>query len=273
MEVIINSIYIWIFLVGILVLGCVVSHLCKKGYYAALTHRGYKMSAVFDFIGTPVHEAGHAMMCVVFGFKIKKVVWYKPDKTNGTLGYVSFSYTKYRLVNAIGGFFTSIGPLFSGSIVIALLMWLMTPDLFATFMTGVASDNTYTAVSIANVATFYGSILWSNFVCLFAASNLINVWWYLFIFLALSIARHMALSGMDIRNGLNGLLILSLILLAVSLVLGIISISFQTTVALYALWLSGIIMSFVCMAIIMNLILLVGAWIVKGILYALPTKH
>ena len=40
------------------------------------------------WLGTPLHELGHALFCLIFRHKIEDIKFFKPDKVNGTLGYV-----------------------------------------------------------------------------------------------------------------------------------------------------------------------------------------
>ncbi|MBQ2734520.1 MAG: hypothetical protein IJF33_01675, partial [Clostridia bacterium] len=61
---------------------------------------GSGASRIFDVtatIGTPIHELGHALMCPLFGHKIKKMRLWLPTAQDGTYGFVEHSYSKRNL--------------------------------------------------------------------------------------------------------------------------------------------------------------------------------
>ena len=50
---------------------------------------GAKFDIIFTgWIGTPIHELGHAAFCVLFRHKITEMKLYNPNPTDNTLGYV-----------------------------------------------------------------------------------------------------------------------------------------------------------------------------------------
>lgn len=80
-----------------------------------------------SFIGTPIHELSHAIMCLIFGHKIQKIVLWQPSSYDGTLGYVSHTYHPRNLYHKLGNLFIGIGPIFGGMGVILLMMSLCFP--------------------------------------------------------------------------------------------------------------------------------------------------
>lgn len=77
------------------------------------------------WLGTAVHECGHAFFCIIFRHKIVEMKLFKPDSEEGTLGYVSHQYDKKSLYQNIGNFFIGIGPIISGTLVICLASYLL----------------------------------------------------------------------------------------------------------------------------------------------------
>src|SRR5690349_15781630 len=65
---------------------------------------------LFGWLGTSIHEIGHAIFHSLFGHHIVEFQPYKPD-ASGTLGYVKFTYNQNSLYQQIGMFFAAIGPI------------------------------------------------------------------------------------------------------------------------------------------------------------------
>ncbi len=65
-------------------------------------------------IGGPVHELAHAIACLLFGLRIRKLALFAPDAITGQLGYVEFSYSPFSLRNSIGLLVQGIAPLLAG---------------------------------------------------------------------------------------------------------------------------------------------------------------
>ena len=53
---------------------------------------GYKGILLTAWLGTPIHEFGHAAMCITFGHKINKIKLLQLNSPDGTLGFVEHSY-------------------------------------------------------------------------------------------------------------------------------------------------------------------------------------
>lgn len=80
---------------------------------------------LFGWLGTSVHEAGHALFALIFGHKIKEIKLFKPDPKAGTLGYVNHTYNKKNFYQQIGNFFIGIGPILMCTLLLYLLTWLL----------------------------------------------------------------------------------------------------------------------------------------------------
>jgi hypothetical protein len=94
---------------------------------------GRKGILVTAWIGTPVHELGHLLMCYVFRHKITKFKLFSRKAKDGTLGYVNHGWNPKSLYQNIGNFFIGMGPIFSGTAALIIGMYLMLPDSFARF--------------------------------------------------------------------------------------------------------------------------------------------
>ena len=114
---------------GVIVLCGLAVALCEF-LFLRLMGRGVggKIVKVTSIVGTPVHELGHALMCLLFGHKITDMKLWDVHATDGTLGYVTHSYNPKNPYKQLGNLFIGVGPVFSGLAVITLLLWLCFPD-------------------------------------------------------------------------------------------------------------------------------------------------
>ena len=244
--------------VGVLVIFGLLISVCRRAFCRATGRTGNKILLATGIVGTPIHELSHALMCLIFGHKIKQIKLYQPSSTDGTLGFVAHSYNKKNIYHQIGNFFIGIAPIICGSGVLFLLMHLLTPELSLEMWDslGYASDG-----SVGSYFEFVGRFLTS----LFDASNFANASWWIFIVLAVMISSHMELSGPDIKSGAIGFSFIAILLLIFDALLYLISPyvldSVTSAMVSFALPVAG----FLTISVIFLLILLIFALIVKGI--------
>ena len=82
-------------------------------------NRSYLILDFFNLVGTPVHEIGHLLFGLIFGYKIDQICLYRTTKkalhSGGTLGFVKMHHENrsflQKLQGDFGQFFISIGPL------------------------------------------------------------------------------------------------------------------------------------------------------------------
>lgn len=80
---------------------------------------------LFAWLGTSVHELGHAFFALLFGHKITDIQLFSPKGEGGSLGYVSHSYNKRNLFQRIGNFFIGIGPILFGTLLLFVLLFFL----------------------------------------------------------------------------------------------------------------------------------------------------
>ena len=126
-ELFINSFNQLIAILGIfLIFGfllSLLSDLTRKNYTQTF---GEKFIIYWTgWIGTPIHEIGHAVFCVIFGLSITKIQLFNPDPHALMRGYVNYAYQKRSLFKKIGILFASAGPIILGTYLLYLVLQLI----------------------------------------------------------------------------------------------------------------------------------------------------
>ncbi len=169
---------------------------------------------VTGWLGVPVHEMGHIVFCFMFGHQITEIQLYKPDASDGTLGYVNHSYNQRNIFHKIGNFFIGIGPILLGSAVLFAMIRYMVPN-HAALSDLILSQQT-------DLSTLQG--LGHQFIDLFTVSKQLvqqlfttantSSWvFWVFLYMALCIATHMELSPADLKGVWWGLLSIIVVLI------------------------------------------------------------
>ena len=183
---------------------------------------------VSSIIGTPVHELGHACMCLLFGHKITKMkLLLPPNNSTGTLGFVEHSYSRKNLWAKLGNLFIGMGPIFSGLAVITLMLWLCFPDQWAAYI-----NNTATLTQITGVEEISRGIL---SLLLSIPSAFDQNWWraLIGIIVILSVSQHVTLSAADVKGSLSAFPLYLLIVLIFAIVTTILQVQTPIVNTLY----------------------------------------
>ena len=233
----------------IVVLG-LVSYLVERLYILLVGktfgHRSILITAV---IGTPVHEMGHAVMCLIFGHRINELKLFSPRAQDGTLGHVNHSYNKRNLYHQVGNLFIGLGPIFSGVFIVSVLMLICFTDAWIGYAGNAANalfgnENIFGAITQAfkmpiNMITCEGR------------------WWLklIGIFLMLSVTMHITLSPADIKGSWAGFIFYAILALVFAIITSLFGVGVVDSIraglhtfALFTFALFSVI--FVCQAII-----------------------
>lgn len=172
------------------------------------------------WIGTPIHEFGHWLFCIIFRHKVKEVRFFQPDKASGTLGYVSHSFDSKSIYQRIGNFFIGIGPILVGSMVIGMLAYFMLPNQqrivnhFNDFILSWPIEVSYGwKVALSSVL----DNLWIIFRMFFLRADYSSLSFWIFVYVSFAISSHMMLSISDLKTSGYGVISLIALLLMLNI--------------------------------------------------------
>lgn len=191
--------------------------LLNKAFYKCVGRAAYKVCIITGAVGTPLHELGHALFCVIFGHKITKIKLFQPNSDDGTLGYVSHSYNPKNPYQKFGNFFIGIGPILFISGIMLLLEFLLIPQMFG--IGAAISEILNQDASGLNV--FFGIACFVQEM--FSASSLINWRWWIYVVICALISLHMNLSKPDIAHSTSSALLTVAVFALIPIITALIS--------------------------------------------------
>jgi hypothetical protein len=170
---------------------------------------------LFGWLGTAIHETGHALAALLFRQEVVSFRPFAPDAKRGTLGNVDVKLNYGSLYQYIGLFFVGIAPVLFGTLVIFLALYVLFQEqVYDVWRT--IDRNSGTADSAV------GNVLSSGMAFLgivFNPRNLLDWHFYLFLYIAFTVGSSIALSGYDIAAAKLGCLPLVLLLFLFNTVL------------------------------------------------------
>lgn len=260
-----NFLFQLLFSVGLIIIfGFIIAEL-NRAWCRMLGSKGMAAMRITGVIGTPIHETGHAIFCVIFGHKINDIKLYSMDTSTGVLGYVNHSYNKRNIYHVVGNFFIGVGPIIFGSLVLMLLMWLLTPNTYKEIFDTINNvDGLKYNVLDGKTYAEIGAMFVNIFTAIFTTSNFTNWMWWVFIVLGISIATHMTLSKADVQGSIWGFVVLIAIYLIVDLIVYFISADLLVKMTGAIVKFSFYIISLLTLGIIILIILLILTFILGG---------
>ncbi len=219
-QVVKTSLYQFFCLFGLILLFGLLLYLISRSTRKAFSNSGHDRLDVFltGWIGTPVHEIGHAVFCILFGHRITDIKLYSPNSEDGTLGFVKHSFNSKSFYQRIGGFFIGTGPILFGSFILFLLIWFCLPNYRQ--ISEIISNNELSGTGIFDLVKNTGrmfTVAVGLFMKVFSPENFGKPSFWLFIYLAFCISSHMQLSPSDLKTMGSGILTILLIFLLVNL--------------------------------------------------------
>lgn len=153
-------------------------------------------------VGTPVHELGHALMCIPFAHRITDMkLLLPPSRRSRTLGYVEHSYNRKNPWAVFGNLFISFGPIFSGLAVMILVLNLCFPSQWNAYL-----DTSRAVVASGASVQEMSATVFSLLLSLFERFEQDAVRSVIGLIIILSVAQHITLSFADLKGCFTALL-------------------------------------------------------------------
>ena len=173
---------------------------------------GWKSVMWTGWLGTPIHEMSHVVMCLLFRHRIHEVAFFEPDEKSGRLGYVRHSCRKKSWFEELGNPFIAIAPLMGGSAVLLILINVFYGGLFEYQSGGTGSLGIQSVPDwLDSVANVLGSV--------FRPEHFASLKFWVFNYLVICVGSHMAPSRSDYQGAGRGGLILAGFLVATTITL------------------------------------------------------
>ncbi len=182
-----------------------------------------------SIIGTPIHELGHALMCVIFAHKIDKIVLWQPKSKDGTLGFVTHRYNPKNIYHQLGNIFIGLGPVFSGLAVMILCMLICFPETVSAY-----ADN---AASMVSGGDGFLPLLTEGFGIIPAmleewSDGSVPVWGRVIaVIFMVCVSLHISLSPADIKGALGGVPVYLALTLIATVIVSLIGTDAMETVS------------------------------------------
>ncbi|MFC2005928.1 hypothetical protein ACFLVG_03090 [Chloroflexota bacterium] len=208
---------------AIVIFGLLIHFISRLTFKSLEKSFGAKGTYLVAWLGTPIHELGHAVFCIIFAHRITDIEFFKPDPNTGTLGYVSHRWNRSNPWQVLGNLFIGIGPIILGCAALFATFYFLIPNSYYVWdsITILAGQ-----VDQSNLIKSYFAILReSSYLLLktvFNISNLNNWEFWLFLYVSVCIASNIRLSPPDIKGVLSGLGCVILPFLAINF-LGLVS--------------------------------------------------
>jgi hypothetical protein len=210
-----SLIQIGIFFVPGLVLTLVVNYASSSLQRRALIiiGRGWYLG-LFGWLGTIIHELGHALFCLIFRHKITAMKLFDHDPETGTLVYVQHTYESSNIYQLAGNFFIGIGPILLGIALIYLLLYLLLQLNPFKFALNISLPTTH--IYSWDVLSRILQTIWTSssqlIAGIFSWHNLSTWQFYVLIYLTFTIGSSIILSPSDIKGALKGLIVILILL-------------------------------------------------------------
>lgn len=216
LQVVVATLYQLVAIFGFIIIFGLLLYFISRSTRKAFANSNLSKLDIYltGWIGTPVHEFGHAFFCVLFVHRITEIKLFSPNSADGSLGYVNHSYNPDSFYQRIGNFFIGIGPIFLGSFILYALIYFCLPNYNE--VSSLISNNEFKGTGIFELMKSAGKFISFGLELtgsVFALSNLSVFTFWLFVYLSFCISSHMQLSFPDLRSMWSGFLAIVVIFL------------------------------------------------------------
>ena len=201
----------------IIFLAAVMNFIARRNEILSYKVLGQKVYLnVFGWLGTSVHELGHAIFAILFAHKISEIKLFSPG-SGKSLGHVKHSYTRGNPYQTLGNFFIGLGPILLGSFLLFLVTLLLFDiDIFriADKYEVVFSIELFKSFdSIKNSLINFARGVWQCFELILYGPK--TTWWklILFFYFFYAVGSSFTLSGSDIKGAFRGFIYFVVLLL------------------------------------------------------------
>ncbi|HAQ17744.1 MAG TPA: hypothetical protein DCR40_00750 [Prolixibacteraceae bacterium] len=257
------AIFGFIFIFGLLLY--LISRSTRKAF--ANSNLGKLDIYVTGWIGTPVHETGHAIFCIIFGHRIIEIKLFAPSRLDGTLGYVSHSYNPDSFYQRVGNFFIGTGPIFFGSFLLYVLIYFCLPNYHE--VSNLISTNEFNGAGIFEFMKSAGDIFTFGIKLtgsVFAINNLSVLSFWLFVYLSFCISSHMQLSLSDLRSMWSGFVSILILFFSGNFLAQLFGFDLTAYIFHFSRFLSTVI-GILILAILISFINLIATYVVLALVY------
>jgi len=191
---------------GIVLFGLLINLVSQLTFKSLERSFGRKGVYFVAWLGTPIHELGHAIFCLIFAHKITDIQFFRPDPLTGTLGYVHHKWNPSNPWQVLGNFFIGIGPIILGCVALFAAFYFLIPHSSNAWdSTLVRVNEEDQAHSIGTYLAFLGSSALAMVKLVFTISNLISWRFWIFGYISVCVASNIRLSLSDIKGALAGI--------------------------------------------------------------------
>jgi hypothetical protein len=213
-KVLVNTLYQLVAIFGFIILFGILLYFISRATRRAFANSNLSKLDLYltGWIGTPVHEFGHAFFCILFGHRITEIKLFTPNSTDGSLGHIKHTYNQDSFYQRIGNFFIGTGPIFFGSLILYALIYFCLPNYMD--VSRLIANNEFGGSGIFDFVKSLSKFLAFGMKLtktVFAGSNLSEITFWLFIYFSFCISSHMQLSIPDLKSMWSGFLSIFLI--------------------------------------------------------------
>ncbi len=264
-DILLNALWHGITFIGLVYLVGFIISLINRFFYKVTNYSKLSIYGT-GFIGTPIHEASHLIMCWVFFHKVNEVKFFQINDQDGVLGYVNHSWNPKNVYQQIGNYFIGVAPIVVGTLVIFFGMQYLLPNTFAEI-------NAYFGAIRAlganvNIFNSVPEMLQGMISAMFMEFSIGWQWWVFMLF-SICIALHMSLSGADIKGSLVAIPILLILILVVNLVLGLLVGAFYNTFLIAMNTAGTFVICVLMLSLVLSALCLALALLLKGFFWVI----